>query len=380
MNANTPDFIVLGGGLVGAAIAYGLVRQGKRVTVLDEGDVALRASRGNFGLVWVQTKGLGMPAYADWARLSADVWPAFSKELIERSGIDMNYRKTGGFQLALGEKDMQAKIDLIARLKAQQGAKGYDAEVIERKRLDNMLPELGPEVVGGTYCPHDGHVSPLKLLKALHKVLGDAYRPNSKVTAIHGEAGGFRVEAGGVVHAAPKIVLAAGLGNLPLAEMLGFKLPVRPQRGQILVTERLPAFLDYPLSGVRQTEEGSVMLGSSREEVGYDNGTTPEAMQTIARNATRIFPRLAHAKVVRVWGALRILAPDEFPIYQSIPGHDGAVVATCHSGVSLAGAHALHFAQYLAEGQLPEHFSAFHSRRFDVPKASYELIDPDHHA
>src|SRR6266581_3913986 len=93
------DVIVLGGGLVGSAIAYGLIRLGKRVLVLDEGDVALRASRGNFGLVWVQGKGPGMPAYTDWARHSADVWPAFSAELIERTGIDMNYRKTGGFDI-----------------------------------------------------------------------------------------------------------------------------------------------------------------------------------------------------------------------------------------------------------------------------------------
>ena len=74
------------------------------------------------------------------------------------------------------------------------------------------------------------------------------------------------------------------------------------------------------------------MLGSSQEETGYDNGTTPKVMQAIAGRAVRIFPRLRQAQMVRVWGALRILAPDEFPIYQAIPGHDGAVVATCHSG------------------------------------------------
>ena len=104
------DVLVLGGGLVGSAIAYGLIRLGQRVLVLDEGDVALRASRGNFGLVWVQGKGLGMSAYADWARLSADVWPEFSAELIERTGIDMNYRKTGGFQICLGEADLAARV------------------------------------------------------------------------------------------------------------------------------------------------------------------------------------------------------------------------------------------------------------------------------
>ncbi|HXP76292.1 MAG TPA: FAD-dependent oxidoreductase [Stellaceae bacterium] len=364
------DVIVLGGGLVGSAIAYGLIRLGKRVLVLDEGDVALRASRGNFGLVWVQGKGLGMPAYADWARYSADVWPAFSTELIERTGIDMNYRKTGGFDICLSERDLANRVATIDKLRAQQGDKGYDCEVVDRERLDNMVPGLGPEVIGGTYCPHDGHVSPLRLLKALHRAIGAAYRPNSTVSALQASGGGFAITAGGMVHSAPRIVLAAGLGNLGLCAMLGFKLPVRPQRGQILVTERLPAFLDYPVSGVRQTEEGTVMLGSSREEVGYDTATTVDVMQAIARRATRMFPRLAHARVVRAWGALRILAPDEFPIYQTVPGHEDAVIATCHSGVSLAGAHALRFAQFVADGQLPEHFSAFHSRRFDVSRTA----------
>jgi hydrogen cyanide synthase HcnC len=364
------DVIVLGGGLVGSAIGYGLIRRGKRALVLDEGDVALRASRGNFGLVWVQGKGLGMPAYADWARLSADLWPEFSAELTDRTGIDMNYRKTGGFDLCLGESDLAHRVSTIDRLRAQQGEKGYDCEVVDRKRLDNMVPGLGPEVVGGTYCPHDGHVSPLRLLNALHKAIATAYRANSTVTAIRPTAGGFAITAGGAVHSAPRIVLAAGLGNLGLCAMLGFELPVRPQRGQILVTERLPAFLDYPVSGVRQTEEGTVMLGSSREEVGYDNGTTIDVMHAIAHRATRVFPRLEYARVVRAWGALRILAPDEFPIYQTLPGHDGAIVATCHSGVSLAGAHALRFAGFVADGQLPEHFAAFHSRRFDVQKTA----------
>ena len=366
-NSREAEFIVLGGGLVGSAIAYGLVRSGKRVTVLDEGDVALRASRGNFGLVWVQGKGLGMPEYADWARLSADLWPGFAAELKQRTGIDLDYRKPGGFQLCLGDKEMAEHVALIDRLRAQQGPKGYDCEIVDRRRHDNLLPELGSEVVGGTYCPHDGHVSPLRLLKALHKALGDAYWPNSTVTGIRP---GFRVATANGTHEAPRIVLAAGLGNLPLGAMLGFALPVRPQRGQILVTERLPAFLDYPVSGVRQTEEGSVMLGSSREEVGYDNGTLPAVMRSIAARGLRIFPRLEHARIVRAWGALRILAPDEFPIYQSVPGHDGAYVATCHSGVSLAGAHALRFAGYIAEGRLPDRFAAFHSRRFDVPKAA----------
>jgi glycine/D-amino acid oxidase-like deaminating enzyme len=360
------DILVLGGGLVGAAIGYGLIRRGLKIAVLDEGDQAYRASRGNFGLVWVQGKGHGFPAYADWARHSADVWPEFCAELEERTGIAVGYQKRGGFSLCLSEKEVEDRAVFIKRMHNQQGPKGYDCEIMGRREIERMMPAIGPEVAGGSFCPHDGHVSPLHLLHALHMAIRGSYFPEHKVTAIRPGSGGFEVAAGSATFSAGRIVLAAGLGNLPLARLLGAELPIRPQRGQILVTERLPAFLDYPMNGVRQTIEGSVMLGSSREEVGYDVGTKPDVLSNIARNAVRMFPMLARARIVRAWGALRVLAPDEHPIYQSLPGHGGAIVATCHSGVSLAGAHALDFAGYLAQGRLPDHFAAFHSRRFDV--------------
>lgn len=371
-----PDFdvLVLGGGLVGSAIGYGLARRGLKVGILDEGDDVFRASRGNFGLVWVQGKGHGMPAYADWARLSADVWPDFARDLIELTGVDPSYRKPGGLHVCVGEDELEQRETFIKRMHNQQGGKGYDCEMVDRPALEKMLPGLGPKVAGASYCPHDGHVSPLYLLRGLHtglERLGARYLPSRRVTRIDTPAGGgFRVVAGGETFAAPKLVLAAGLGNPGLGAMLGMTLPIRPQRGQILVTERLPHFIDYPMSGIRQTAEGSIMLGSSREEVGFDNGTTPEVMGTIAHHAVEIFPRLAQARTVRAWGALRVLAPDEFPIYQESPDHPGAFVATCHSGVSLAGAHARVFAGYVADGALPDHLAPLHPRRFDVPTAA----------
>src|SRR5690349_20000087 len=85
------DAAVIGGGLVGAAIAWGLSRQGQRVAVLDEGDIALRASRGNFALVWVQNKGLGMPAYGAWTLGSSNAWTGFAATLREQTGIDVHF-------------------------------------------------------------------------------------------------------------------------------------------------------------------------------------------------------------------------------------------------------------------------------------------------
>ena len=83
------EYAVIGGGLVGMAVAWGLAQRGRSVTVFDQGDLAFRASRADFGLVWVQGKGVGMPDYARWTRLSARLWPEFAAELAEASGVDV---------------------------------------------------------------------------------------------------------------------------------------------------------------------------------------------------------------------------------------------------------------------------------------------------
>ena len=100
------DVAVIGGGLVGAAIAYGLAGRVARLAVLDEGDIAYRASRGNFGLVWVQSKGQGMPAYGVWTLGSAQAWPRLAAELLASTGIDVRLEQPGGLSVLLSEREV----------------------------------------------------------------------------------------------------------------------------------------------------------------------------------------------------------------------------------------------------------------------------------
>src|SRR5260370_42061499 len=127
------DAIVIGGGLVGSAIAYGLAREGLRVTLIDEGDVAYRASRGNFGLVWVQSKGDGAPHYQRWTRRSADEWPTLAAELSARTGISVGHQRPGGVHLCLGHAELGARRALMERTRIHSVNLGFEYRMSDRR-------------------------------------------------------------------------------------------------------------------------------------------------------------------------------------------------------------------------------------------------------
>lgn len=361
------DVAVIGGGLVGAAVGYGLARRGVRVALLDEGDVAYRASRGNFALVWVQSKGLGMAPYANWTVRSSRAWPGFAAELAEASGVDVALRQPGGFHLVLSEAELERRAGFFRRLHNQPDMLPYTHEIIDAAEVRRRLPEAGPEVAGGSYCPLDGHVNSLRLFRALHtgfQRAGGTYLPARPAERIVPEAGGFRIETPAGTVAAGRVVLAAGNGNARLGPMVGLAAPVRPQRGQIIVTEKAAPFLQHPLTTIRQTDEGGVMIGDSLEEAGFDDAGGPGVLAAMAARAVRIFPRLARLNVVRTWAALRVMTPDGFPIYDESVDHPGAFLVTCHSGVTLAAQHAGPVAGAIAAGALPAGLAPFSARRF----------------
>jgi glycine/D-amino acid oxidase-like deaminating enzyme len=262
---------------------------------------------------------------------------------------------------------------MMEQMHRDAGNFGFDYRMIEHDELAEMLPGLGPSVVGGSWTPYDGYVNSLALFHALHKGFagkGGTYLPNRTVTDAAAAPLDFRLDLGDEAIGAPKIVLAAGLGNAELASLFGLSAPVRPQRGQILVTERTSRAWSIPLGSIRQTPEGTIMLGSSEEDVGFDTSQRPEIMQTIARRAVQTFPWLAELQIVRAWSALRVMPPDGLPIYDQSERFPGAFTANCHSGVTLAGAHANVFAPMVAAGELDPMLTPFSARRFDVPAAA----------
>lgn len=363
------ELIVVGGGLVGAAIAYGASRSGAAVTMLDQGDVAHRASLGNFGLVWVQGKGTKSPSYARWTRDGVKLWPALARELLELTNVDVGLRQPGGFWIGFTDADVMAREAMLSKIHATVGEVPF--EMLDYTALKALLPAIGPTVVGGSYGPLDGHVNPLKLLLALHAGLrarGARVVSGVEITHIRCREPGSAFEVkgqDGQVWPAQRVVLAAGLGNKDLAEQIGLNAPVFPKRGQVLITERLKPFLSYPTNKARQTEEGSVQLGSTTEEVGLDDNTTVSAIESLAKRAVATFPALSSVRLVRAWGSLRVMTSDGLPIYHESPSCPGAFVATSHSGVTLAAAHAFVIGPWMAgQGVAPDVASDFSGDRF----------------
>ncbi|WP_422051035.1 NAD(P)/FAD-dependent oxidoreductase [Shimia sp.] len=360
--------LVIGGGVVGLSIAYGLLKQGREVIVIDGSDTDARASRGNFGLVWIQGKGLEAPPYASWSRQSAGLWKQFSDELKESTNIDVAFSQIGGVEYFTEIGALEQEAADLSGLREKLGG-DYPFEMLDHAQLKKLVPEIGLKVAGGIFSPMDGHVNPLLLLRALTeavKRLGGRLQTGHSVTSIEGADHSYSaLLADGTRIDGDALVLAAGLGSAEHGEDLGFKAPVRAQQGQVLITEKLPFFLKYPSGRIRQVNEGGVQIGASKAETDSE-ATDLSTLQELARYAVDVFPLLEHVQLVRSWAALRVMSPDGLPIYQRSAKYAGAHFVTCHSGITLAAAHAGLLPEWIDGRNTAPDLTFFSESRFDV--------------
>ena len=309
-----------------------------------------------------------MPSYGAWTQRSAGEWPRLAADLREQTGIDVALRQPGGVHLCMSERELDTRRAHLQALAAQPGFARCDVEVLDRAALAKRLAGLGDAVVGGTLL-WDGDCNPV-LLHALHGTACSAllYRPGAAVDAIEPIGDRFLLRTRDRVVAARRVVLAAGLANARLAPQVGLAAPVRANKGQIIVLERAQPFLPMPIETLRQTDDGTVMIGDSQQDAD-DEALDPAVLAAMAKRAVAAFPGLAGMRVIR-GAALRVMSPDGFPIYAQSRAHPGAFVATCHSGVTLAAVHAHVLAPAFASGEVPQACADFTPERFDVRAAA----------
>ncbi|MEU3372781.1 FAD-dependent oxidoreductase [Streptomyces sp. NPDC006660] len=376
--ADVADVIVVGAGVVGAACAYYAARAGLRVTVLDRGPVAGGTTGAGEGNLLVSDKEPGPEL--ELALLSTQLW----QELAELLPPRIEYEPKGGLVVARDEAGMSA----LREFAAAQTKAGVTTHEVAGDRLHDLEPHLAPGLAGGFHYPQDAQVMPALAAAHLLRASGAEVRLGQEVTGLltgpDGAVRGVRT-ATGVLHA-PHVVNAAGTWGGELARLAGVFLPVLPRRGFVLVTEPLPRVVRHKVyaadyvadvaSGsaalqtspvVEGTPAGPVLIGASRERVGFDRTLSVGAVSRLAAGASALFPVLAEVRVLRTYAGFRPYLPDHLPAIGADARVPGLLHACGHegAGIGLAPATGRLIAACLAGGQLPLDGAAFDPGRFE---------------
>lgn len=367
-----PDVIIVGAGVVGAACAYYATRAGLDVTVLDRGPVAGGTTGAGEGNVLVSDKEPGPEL--DLAVLSSRLW----RELARLGGFE--YEAKGGLVVAETPETFE-------RLVALAAAQNLPHEAVPAAGLRALEPHLADGLAGGVRYPQDAQVQPILAAARLLRAAAPEVRLGVTVTGFIRSAGrinGVRTSDGDL--RAGAVVNAAGTWGGELAARAGVTLPVLPRRGFILVTEPLPeplirhkVYTAAYVTGVASdsagletsavvegTPAGTVLIGASRERVGFDRTTSLPVLSRLAAQAVALFPALAAVRAIRSYCGFRPYCPDHLPVIGADPRAPGLYHACGHegAGIGLAPATGHLLAQALTGGPPDLDLHPFRPDRF----------------
>lgn len=335
--ARAPEAIVIGAGIVGAACAASLARDGLSVTVLDSGFAAggtTAAGMGHLVVMDDSPEQLALTAFS--RRLWADVAP----ELGTRAEFD----PCGTLWIAEDEGQLEA----VEAKKMLYARAGIASEIVDARQLTEAEPHLRRGLVGALFVPSDGVLYPpgaaVRLLE-LAQGNGVQLREHSRVRAIAANTVHLDSET---LHA-EIIVNAAGAS----AGQLTPELPIVPRKGHLAITDRYPGFcrhqlveLGYLVSAHVMTNEsvafnvqprktGQVLIGSSRELVGWREGVNPPVLGRMLARAAQFMPELPRLSVIRCWTGFRPAVPDKLPLIGRWDPIPGLWIAAGHEGLGI---------------------------------------------
>jgi glycine/D-amino acid oxidase-like deaminating enzyme len=338
--------VVVGAGMVGAACAWYAARAGLDVVVVDRGPVAGGTTGAGEGNLLVSDKEPGPEL--ELALLSARLWSALAQEL----GEAVEYEAKGGLVVASTPEALTA----LTELAAGQRAAGVETVDVPAGQLPDVEPYLAPGLAGGVLYPQDAQVMPTLAAAHLLRASGARLETDRAVTGVLRGAGGavrgVRTDRGDLL--APAVVNAAGTWGGEVAALAGVTLPVLPRRGFVLVTEPLPRRVRHKVYAadyvadvasdsaalqtspvVEATAAGPVLIGASRERVGFDRSFSLPVVRELAAGATRLFPFLAHVRAMRTYLGFRPYMPDHLPAVGPDPRVPGLFHACGHEGAGI---------------------------------------------
>ncbi len=375
----TSDVIIIGAGMIGAACAYFLSVQGFSVQVVDRGGVAGGTSSAGEGNILLSDKEPGPEL--DLALYSQKVWRG---DLAEFAPL-YEFENKGGLVVAAGQSSALA----LTRLAELQKSQGIRSESIAYDDLPRLEPRLTRAAISGVFYPDDAQVQPMLAVTHLLRL---ARQHGAKVTTYQPVVGFAAATAGArdVLttsgrFSAPIVINAAGPWSGQVAELAGGYLPVLPRRGFVMVTEPQPGMVRHKVYAaeyvsdvassdaalqaspvVEGTPAGPILIGSTRERVGFDRTNSLPALRALAANAIALFPALEQLRAIRSYSGFRPYCPDHLPVIGEDPlvpglwhvsGHEGA-------GIGLAAGTGKLVAQVIAGGVPDLDLTPFAAHRF----------------
>lgn len=356
---NSADIIVIGGGVIGSAVAYYLSKRGKSVLVAERQDTC-SGSAGASGslLTWFSTiPGFHMDLYLR----SQEMFMTLSQELDADLGLMVD---AGSLQVFANEAEKELAYQNIERNRVE----GYEVFMLDIDETRKIEPEVSPDLLGAVWVPNTHFVDPIKLSFGYRRAArrhGASFFNETAVTGL--------IRSGGAVvgvttpkgdYYADLVICCAGSWSRGVAAMAELDMPIIPRRGQMLVTEPVAPFCKSMITSsiyqavvafpeliqdetvkkygysfaVEQTETGTAIIYSTREFAGLDTGTTPDVIRLLAKGACEIVPKLKGLHFIRSFAGLRPYVPDELPIIGPVHSVPGFFMCSGHEGegISLA--------------------------------------------
>lgn len=341
------DVAVIGGGLVGASVAYALVRQGARVAVIDRLDVG-QATAAGAGILPPLDHFSGVPALLPLVQAARRYYPELIAHLAEDGETDTGYAVVGALQVATSDSEAERLGPLRSECEARRAA-GFlhigELSELDGKAARRHFPLLGEAVRAALYASGAARIDGRRLLAALRRAFerrgGRWAQGSAEVVLEHGRAVGVRTDAS--VWPADVVAVAGGAWTSGLSQRLGLSVPVRPQRGQLVHLELprhdttgWPSVLDFGTHYLLGFGPHRIVAGATREDgAGYEAVSTAGGVSGVLGYALWLAPELAQAQLLETRVGLRPVCSDGKPLLGAAPGVPNLFLATGHAGFGL---------------------------------------------
>lgn len=337
----TADVLVIGGGIMGCSIAWELAGRHKKVLLLERGEIGREASWAAGGILTPIHLSDYPGPLANLCTASQELYPSFVEEIRRTSGMDPEFHTSGVLFLVLNDTDE----DEAKKLEAWKKQRRQPVISLTAEEALSREPALSPKTRRALLLPDINQVRNNRLTHAVAVAAqkrGATFVTQAPAVHFHRRESQIEVETPRDRYSAPVLVIATGAWSSDQAQHLGWSMPVRPVRGQMLLTEIHPPVVQSIVMSRDQylvpRRDGKLLIGSTVEDAGYDSNTTPEGIEFLKRRGREMVPSLADAPILKSWAGLRPGTPDRLPFIGPVPGMNNVFVAAGHyrNGILLA--------------------------------------------